>query len=265
MDMLNHSVSHRFRLLALFLTLVFLVSLLRPDMIPAQEEEDIANALTKARHYYEAGKYQEALDELVPLISRGQEYEDLYMVEIYKYLAFCNAAFGKWELVKKQFKRALAFGPHLKLDPVFTSPKIREVFETARKEFLSEEQQPGRARRPGLVSVSANVSGADVYLNGMKVGVVPMPTPKKVKAGRYKVEVKKRGYSSWEKVIEVRPGIKSNLQAELTRTVARKPWYKKAWVWAVIAAAAGGAATGAYLVGSRGEDTGPEGDLTIYY
>ena len=264
--------THRHKLISACLALVFLASLLSPDLILAQEESP-EKALVKARHFYEAGKYQDALDELVPLISQGQEHEAHQMVEIYKYLAFCNSAYGKWDLVKKQFKRALEYNPKLELDPVFTSPKIMEVFQEAREEFektrdaAEATRREGRKVTPGLISVSANVVGADVYLNGVKIGQTPMPSPKAAYAGKYRVEVKKSGYSTWEKIIELRPGDKSDFQAELIQMVrAKKPWYKKAWVWAAIAAAAGGATAGAYYLGGfGGSDTGPAGDLTIYY
>lgn len=260
------------KLISASLALVFLASVLRPDVILAQEENP-EKALVKARHFYEAGKYQDALDELVPLISQGQQHEAHLMVEIYKYLAFCNSAYGKWDLVKKQFKRALEYNPKLELDPIFTSPKIMEVFQEAREEFGKEREATEAARRdkktaqPGLISISANVVGADVFLNGVKIGQTPMPAPKAAYAGKYRVEVKKPGYSTWEKIIELRPGDSSDFQAELIQMVrAKKPWYKKAWVWAAIAAAAGGATAGAYYLGGfGGGDTGPAGDLTIYY
>ncbi|MDD5223964.1 MAG: hypothetical protein PHE84_08225 [bacterium] len=104
----------------------------------AQEAAGPDRSVTKAKLLYDSGRYQDAFNELVTLLGQGKEYDPKVMVEIYKYLAFCYMAYERRDLSKKQFKNALKYEPALVLDPVFTSPKIMEVFNEAKAEFIKE-------------------------------------------------------------------------------------------------------------------------------
>jgi len=104
----------------------------------AQQAEDPDRSLAKAKLLYDSGKYQDAFNELVILVGKGKEYDPKMMAEIYKYLAFCYSAYERKDLSKKQFKNALKYDPNLVLDQIFTSPKIMEVFNEAKMEFIKE-------------------------------------------------------------------------------------------------------------------------------
>lgn len=96
--------------------------------------------LAKTKLLYDSGKYQEAFNELVAILGQGKEkqFDAKTFAEIYRYLAFCYSAYDKRDLSKKQFKNALKYDPYLVLDPIYTSPKIMEVFGEAKLEFIKE-------------------------------------------------------------------------------------------------------------------------------
>ena len=104
----------------------------------AQQAEGPDRSITKAKLLYDSGRYQDAFNELVTLLGQGKEYDPKMMVEIYKYLAFCYSAYDRKDLSKKQFKNALKYEPTMALDLIFTSPKIVEVFNEAKAEFIKE-------------------------------------------------------------------------------------------------------------------------------
>jgi len=252
------------------LVVFFLGSVIRPDVLLAQGRNP-ESVLARAKLFYETGKYQEALDELLPLISGGEEHKPHIMVEIYKYLAFCNSAFDQRDVATRHFKNALKYDPNLELDPVFTSPKIMALFKEARAEFLEEYQRkmeeekqktvvvpPKKAPQPGSLEVTANVVNAVVYLDGRKIGITPMDSSEAVIPGKYAVRVSKDGYQDWEGSVSIEEGEKRLVRAELNRL--KKPWYKRAWIWGTLAAVVGGGIAATAIAGGGENDGNGNGD-----
>ena len=72
----------------------------------------------------------------------------------------------------------------------------------------------------GALVINSNVQGADVYLNGKRVGKTPhKATP--LTAGRYRVKVVKAGYETFEESVEV-SGPDHTLRANLNRAASSK-------------------------------------------
>ena len=80
------------------------------------------------------------------------------------------------------------------------------------------EPAPESAAATGALVVTSDVKGADVYLNGRRVGKTPhKATP--LTPGRYRVRVVKAGYETFEKNVEV-TATSHTLRADLKRAAA---------------------------------------------
>lgn len=119
------------------------------------QDESPERVIAKAKLYYDSGRYQDAFNELVALLSQRKELKPKLLVDIYKYLGFCYSAYDRRDLAKKQFKTALMYDPSLELDPVFTSPKIMQVFQEAKTEFERERPKIKRDQVPKGVQKKA--------------------------------------------------------------------------------------------------------------
>lgn len=130
--------------------------------------------------------------------------------------------------------------------------------------WLRQLYPPDVFKRYGAIKVVADVSGANVQLNGEGQGKTPITAPLTVRApATYKVRVAKAGHVPFEATIDVLPDATVEVQARLPREAGKVPWYQRWYVWAAVggAVAAAGAAAGIYY-GTRVDET-PMGFITI--
>jgi len=140
------------------------------------QEETPERVIAKAKLYYESGRYQDAFNELVALLGQKKEFKPGIMVDVYKYLGFCYSAYDRRDLAKKQFKNALRYDPSLELDPVFTSPKIMQVFTEAKQEFTTEMAKKRGAKPPA----GEEAGEEDAAAKPAKAAVAPRVTVRRV-------------------------------------------------------------------------------------
>lgn len=76
------------------------------------------------------------------------------------------------------------------------------------------------AKVVGSIEVSANVDGAEVYLDGARAGATPNVRLKDLPAGTYQIEVRKPGFSPYTGRIAVKPNVRLVLKVELTPNAA---------------------------------------------
>lgn len=112
----------------------------------------------------------------------------------------------------------------------------------------------------GSISVLSDLIGADVSIDGKRVGTTPLPAPvTKLPLGPHQVRVSAAGYSPFEETVEVRfqksARVEVRLTADLSSPVgpslgrsrpAERRWYQRTWV---IAAIGVGAVVAGVLVG----------------
>ena len=67
----------------------------------------------------------------------------------------------------------------------------------------------------GYISVVSSPSGADMYINGDKIGATPISNYR-LRAGSYSIAVKKDGYKDYTKEVEVKSGGSINIAANLS-------------------------------------------------
>jgi hypothetical protein len=69
----------------------------------------------------------------------------------------------------------------------------------------------------GSIDISSSPSGASIYIDGSLEGTTP-DTVEDLEEGSYNIVLKKSGYSEWGKVVKVRAGETSTVNAYLERT-----------------------------------------------
>ena len=84
------------------------------------------------------------------------------------------------------------------------------------KSLLEEARQAAEREASGELTVTVDVPGTDVYLNGRRLGPAPL-TLKKIPAGEHLVGVFREGFKPWGKKVQIDPGETVTLQATVTR------------------------------------------------
>ena len=118
--------------------------------------------------------------------------------------------------------------------------------------------------RYGEITISANVEGAKVSLNGNDRGRTPLERGLRMRApASYRLRVERGGYVPFEARVDLVPEAKMDVKATLVRAEGPTPWFKRWYVWAAV----GGAAvivvgTVAVYFGTR-VDTEPRGVIVL--
>lgn len=112
----------------------------------------------------------------------------------------------------------------------------------------------------GSISVLSDLIGADVSIDGKRVGTTPLPAPvTRLPLGPHQVRVSAAGYSPFEETVEVRFQKSARVEVRLTadlsspvgpnlgrRRPAERRWFQRTWVMAAIGV---GAVVAGVLVG----------------
>jgi hypothetical protein len=154
-----------------------------------------------------------------------------------------------------------SFVVNLKLVDVAGSKEIRKIQEpiSGRPDELIEAVRvaayglvaPERLR--GAVAVLADQPGAEVFLDGERVGTTPLPAPVHgLRVGSHVLRVTKTGYADVIETVRVRfqktaqvvvrlqTPLKTSGTTKITKSIAHTPWYAKWWFWTVVGVAAVG-------------------------
>ncbi|MCA9522549.1 MAG: PEGA domain-containing protein [Myxococcales bacterium] len=112
----------------------------------------------------------------------------------------------------------LAFGRHVIEVRKSGLKSVKREFEVTQGPTLTLDlrlEKPLAPQDPrGVLTLTANLEGAQVYLNGVLVGVTPL-VGRRVRAGRYRVEVVSKAHKKWLREIEVEKGQTLRLMVEL--------------------------------------------------
>ncbi len=91
----------------------------------------LSDQINDLRDLFEDGEYELATTALTRLL--GQIPTAQEEVQVRELLAFCLAAQDRYQDAEQEFVHLLLLAPEHTLDPVTTSPKIREIFQRARQ------------------------------------------------------------------------------------------------------------------------------------
>ncbi len=101
---------------------------------------------------------------------------------------------------------------------------VAEGYAPARKEILvagnsdaslTFELIPTQGKEPANLSVKTRISGAQIFLDGKAVGQTPLATSITTAAGHHVVELRRAGYVSAQKAVDVGPGATGEIALDL--------------------------------------------------
>lgn len=122
-------------------------------LVPAAFSQNITETdttLAGIKSLYDNGSYISAELEARRMLEQ-KNLSDSARIQLEKYVAFSLVAQGRNDVAIDHFKNALEIDSSLTLDPILTSPKILEVFETARSQF---EVDQGRKSAGQVLDIS---------------------------------------------------------------------------------------------------------------
>lgn len=96
------------------------------------------------------------------------------------------------------------------------APARKEIFIAGNADAtVSLELIPTVGKQLGNLTVRTRIADAEVFVDGKSVGKTPLPTSVPLPPGRHQVELRRRGYASVNREIEVGPGSTGEIEAEL--------------------------------------------------
>lgn len=123
--------------------------------------------------------------------------------------------------------------------------------------WLQQLYPPDSFKRYGQIQISANISGAQIYVNSKASGSTPLSEPLRVLApGNYRILVEKTKHLPFQAAISVMPDTTVEVSATLVSELKQTPWYRRWYVWTGIIAGVGAVAATAVAV-KLGTDVPP--------
>jgi LysM repeat protein len=101
---------------------------------PKPAPHTLSDQINDLRDLVEDGEYELATTALTSLLSQKLAANE--EVQVRELLAFCLAAQDRYQDAEQEFVHLLLLAPEHTLDPITTSPKIREIFQRARQAEL---------------------------------------------------------------------------------------------------------------------------------
>jgi hypothetical protein len=146
-----------------------------------------------------------ALKQARDLYSKQQPLPEDELNRTFYYLGMAYIGLNETELAKGMFQSALLLRPELQLDPTQHSPRVIEIFESARREVA------------GSLVVRSDPPGAEVHLEGVKVGRTPFHRPHLV-AGDYRIMLRHPGYRTDHFTFHVQSGRTNTVERTLVKS-----------------------------------------------
>ncbi|MCB9737758.1 MAG: PEGA domain-containing protein [Deltaproteobacteria bacterium] len=173
-----------------------------PQQTEAQKQLDKADeALIAGRDGLQAGDDLATAFRLLEAAIARYEEHFVELVDFTKLVdAYARAAEAALKLGKKREAKALVTKA-LTIQPTFVLDNVRSYPELV--ELLKETRERLTKRRAGDIEVSANVEGAVVFVDGVRLGEAPAEA-KDLLPGTHYVQVKKDNAEPWGRAVTVR-------------------------------------------------------------
>ena len=144
---------------------LLVLAILLPQLCFAQSKERAA--ARAGIEAYNKGDYALAMKKFKEAETGAEGLQTTERLLVFKYLAYCEIAFGKKAEAKAHFLQALELDPNLKLDATLVSPKVLVVFEEAKAAAAAAAATP----------VPTPVIAATPKPTSTTVATAPTPTP----------------------------------------------------------------------------------------
>lgn len=248
--------------------LSFAVFDLAPTGVPEQVAQNLTQILSAEIKRIE-GTRVVSRDDLTAMLQLEQDKTLLGCKQDTMCIVEIGGALGVDKLVVGQVgKLATRYVISLRM----IDPRQARVDSRVTESYQGDEEQLIRAIRHagrrllgvgqhthGTLAVSATEEEADVYLDAVKRGRLPMPPVAELPAGRHTVRVAKDGFFDWRSDVYVDPAETTAVWARLEERPAR--WYQKWWVWTLVGAVVAGGVTAAVLLAGDDGAPPPHGDV----
>src|SRR5688572_29785855 len=186
--------------------------------------------------YYERGRFSDAAREFEEAYRLSQRAELLYnMGKSYDGGGDHARALGAY----RRFMKAVLESP----DRAIVQKRIEAL-----------------SRLVGRVTITSDVEGASITLDGISVGTTPLPEPIEVNPGAHNVIASHEGHKTWKGPFVAAPGapvtvnarleslVKVTVVKEVVEVERKVPVYKRWWLWTLVGAVVvAGAVTGGVL------------------
>lgn len=154
--------------------------------------EAFATKVKRGKRAYQKlqiGRARKLLEQArAPQQKAGPEVrEPRLFVDLHVYHGLTLLAEGNSKAAARDFRQAVSMDPEASLSPKQFPPDVIQAFDRAKRQLLSG--------RPVQMQVLSKPAGAEVFIDGKRVGVTPASAP--VYPGYHFVRVQKEGFSPW--------------------------------------------------------------------
>lgn len=195
--------------------MILAATLAMPSPVRAQEPIDMAKThYASAAAYYGRGQYKEAVREFKAAYTLSKKPDLLYNI------AQCWERLGDLARSISYYNRYLTESPN-----ATDADKVKLRIGSLKKRL-------GRT----AIALKSGTPGAEVFVDGRKIGTLPMSSPFKVKPGTHKVEVRKRGFVSFRSTVAAAVGRIVRITVDMAKEggaapSAHRPFWKRRRVW----------------------------------
>lgn len=230
-----------------------------PAITPA-DEGHARQLFRRAETSYRLGDYEDAV----------RDYEAAYAAMPAPELLFniAQAHRMQYSIDKKSWRlhKALAlYKSYLRESQRAPNRQMVEKIIDELKQVVADVERRSREQDEPAQLVLRGTTGAQVWLDGQRLGVLPLR--RAIDPGAHVVRVEKKGYVPWETTARVSAGAQVEVPVFLkrlagapspTRVAPAPPVYRRWWFWAAAAVVVAGAAgAGVYWATRDGEPSGP--------
>jgi tetratricopeptide (TPR) repeat protein len=117
--------------------------------------QDEAALIDRAYQLYDQGNFEEAEFTALRALMSKSELDNVDRARLYRILGFTYVVLGENEKAQRQFISWLEIDPLAKLDPLYISPKIINVFNEAKEAY---EEMKAQAEPVGIEDLQSQVN-----------------------------------------------------------------------------------------------------------
>lgn len=206
-----------------FLFVHFLFLIILTNIIQGQEkskDERVLVLIKEAQELYEKAEYTLAIEkfkqaiEEIKKLKKEQIYEEK-IVEAYLTIGICYIGKGDFESAKKNFSEVLKRKPDLELDPVWYSPKVINIFNEAKLEYMKNIQEKEVKKPEELVKEKLQEKNnigygwliisaypfAEIFIDNENIGFVPPQKKVKLPLGKHIIKLIFKSNSHEEEIL----------------------------------------------------------------
>jgi len=114
----------------------FVLALL--SIVTALAQTDSQRIIQEIIQDYDSLRYVDGEAKATTALKDHARFSPKQLVTLHTYLGFIEFALGKIDSAKVQFAAVLSLEPELRMDPVYTSPKIIALFEEVKRSQVSK-------------------------------------------------------------------------------------------------------------------------------